>query len=157
MKTYKLERCCILPVDIDAAWQFFSDPQNLDRISPRDMDFRIMSQDLPPKIYSGLTIQYTVAPLWGIRMKWLSKIKAVQEPYFFIDEQLEGPYAYWQHAHRFESLGSQTRMTDTVDYAIPYAALGMLANKLIVRKKLEYIFDYRAEAIDKLFPQSVQL
>ncbi len=151
MKVYNLERKSTLPITIDKAWSFFSDPKNLAKITPDSMNFEILTKDLPPSIYSGLLVQYTVTPLLGLKMKWLTEIKHVNKPFYFIDEQKSGPYTLWYHEHSFSENGSQTIMTDKVSYALPFSILGNISHSIFVRKKIESIFDHREKVIADLF------
>jgi ligand-binding SRPBCC domain-containing protein len=153
MKTYELYRETVLPISLLEAWDFFSNPFNLAKITPSDMGFKVVSKNLPQQIHNGLTIQYIVKPLAGIPLKWVSQISAVNAPYMFVDEQLKGPYAYWHHEHTFEEFDGKVLMKDKVIYAIPLGFLGRIANKLIVRNKLEHIFNYRTTQILKLFKE----
>lgn len=151
MKKYELYRETVLPVTMLEAWDFFSNPSNLSKITPSEMDFQVITKNLPQQIHNGLIIEYVVKPLVGIPLKWISQITMVNAPYSFVDEQLKGPYAYWHHEHTFEEKGGKVLMKDKVTYAVPFGVLGQLVNKLIVRKKLEQIFDYRTTQIQNLF------
>jgi ligand-binding SRPBCC domain-containing protein len=151
MKKYELYRETILPITLSEAWTFFSNPYNLSKITPVEMDFKVVSKNLPQEIHNGLTIEYTVRPLAGIPLKWLSQISSVNVPYMFVDEQLKGPYAYWHHEHLFQEKGDKVLMIDKVTYGISFGWLGRLANRLMVRKKLEQIFNYRTEQISSIF------
>jgi ligand-binding SRPBCC domain-containing protein len=151
MKVFTLNKEILLPIPIKQAWSFFSNPVNLKRITPPEMNFDIISGNLPEKIFSGLMIQYSVSPLKGIKMKWLSEIKHVNEPFSFTDEQRSGPYSFWYHQHSFAEMGSNTRMTDLVYYSLPFFAIGSIAHSLFIRKKLEHIFNYRTKAIFDIF------
>lgn len=151
MKKYELYRETVLPITSLEAWDFFSNPSNLAKITPVEMDFKVMTKDLPAHIHNGLVIEYLVRPLAGIPLKWISQIRAVNAPYSFVDEQLKGPYAYWHHEHIFEEKGGSVLMKDKVTYAISLGWLGQLINQLIVRKKLDQIFDYRTEQVKAIF------
>jgi ligand-binding SRPBCC domain-containing protein len=153
MYKYQLVRQTILPVRIDEAWAFFSNPANLAIITPPEMDFRVVSKDLPLQIYNGLKISYTVRPLANIPLAWLSEISSVNAPHMFVDEQLKGPYAYWHHEHTFEEQGGVTLMKDIVTYALPLGVIGRMVNRAVVAKKLAHIFDYRAAKIKDLFKE----
>lgn len=153
MKTYELYRETVLPISLLEAWDFFSNPFNLAKITPNDMGFKVVSKNLPKQIHNGLTIQYIVKPLAGIPLKWVSQISAVNAPYMFVDEQLKGPYAYWHHEHTFEEFEGKVLMKDKVIYAVPLGILGRIANTLIVRNKLEHIFNYRTTKILELFKE----
>jgi ligand-binding SRPBCC domain-containing protein len=137
----------MLPVPIAKAWKFFSNPLNLEKITPPDMSFSVLTPNLPGKIYSGMMIQYAVTPLLGIKMNWLTEIKHVREPYYFIDEQRAGPYSLWYHEHSFTESGENTWMKDEVFYSLPLAFVGSFAHSLFVRRKIERIFDHREKVI----------
>ena len=153
MKTYELYRETVLPISLLEAWDFFSNPFNLAKITPDDMGFKVVSKNLPKQIHNGLMIQYIVKPLAGIPLKWVSQISAVNAPYMFVDEQLKGSYAYWHHEHTFEEFEGKVLMKDKVIYAVPLGILGRIANTLIVRNKLEHIFNYRTTKILELFKE----
>lgn len=151
MKKYQLYRETILPITLLEAWDFFSNPSNLSKITPAEMEFKVVTSNLPQHIHNGLMIEYVVRPLAGVPLKWLSQISSVNAPHSFVDEQLKGPYAYWHHKHTFEEKDGKVLMKDHVTYAISFGWLGRLANALIVRSKLEQIFDYRTAQILNIF------
>ncbi len=145
MPIYQLARTQTISLGIEACWGFFSDPRNLRKITPPEMNFRI-KRELPPAVYPGLMIEYTVAPLLGIPLTWLTEIVQVDAPHRFVDEQRVGPYAIWHHEHSFRALSAQaTEMHDLVTYMPPFGPLGALLNGLVIRQQLEKIFDYRAQ------------
>ncbi len=151
MKKYELYRETILPITLLEAWDFFSNPSNLSKITPVEMDFKVVTKGLPRHIHNGLIIEYVVRPLASVPLKWLSQISSVNAPHSFVDEQLKGPYAYWHHEHTFEEKDGKVLMIDKVTYAVPFGIFGQLANKLIVRSKLEEIFNYRTDRILEIF------
>jgi hypothetical protein len=91
--------------------------------------------------------------LHGIPVHWQTEICAWNPPYFFVDEQIKGPYREWRHTHRFEAHGSRTMMTDEVQYALPFGVLGRIVHALKVRRDVIRIFDYRRLQIDARFGQ----
>lgn len=139
------------PVSIDVLWKFISSPNNLNLITPPNMQFVIKTKELPEEIYSGLEINYTVSPILNIPLSWTTKILEVKEPYFFIDTQLKGPYAYWQHKHTLKEISGGTEMQDEITYRVPFFFVGDIANKIFVRKKLESIFHYRQLKMEAIF------
>lgn len=151
MKVHVFKREMIIPVSVSEAWDFFSDPRNLKKITPPEMNFKILTKNLPDRIYSGLLIKYSLTPVFGIKANWVTEIKNVKENEFFIDQQLEGPYALWEHKHSFIPCKEGTMMKDEVRYALPLSFLGDIAHLLFVRKKLEAIFNYRSDVISKLW------
>jgi ligand-binding SRPBCC domain-containing protein len=103
MTLHMLEQEQRLPITLDAAWEFFSSPRNLDEITPDALGFKIVS--LPgEKMYEGQIITYKVKILPGIWVPWVTEIKAVDEGKSFVDEQRFGPYQFWHHRHSFEEM-----------------------------------------------------
>jgi ligand-binding SRPBCC domain-containing protein len=148
---YHLHKSQQLYCDIETAWHFFSSPSNLSRITPDDMRFNVLS-DLPDgSIYEGMIIDYKVSPLLGIPMQWKTLISSVNDHQNFTDVQLKGPYKLWNHFHEFISNEQGVLMKDTVEYALPLSFIGKIAHTLIIRKKLEQIFDFRYEVCEALF------
>ena len=147
---YQLKRTQFVKTDMKTCWDFFSRPDNLKKITPEYMGFDI-KVDLPEKMYEGLMIEYTVKPVLGIPMTWVTEIKTVKDNLFFVDEQRKGPYKIWHHEHHFKEVDGGIEMTDIVSYEIPLGIIGRLAHYLFVRKKLESIFNYRIQMIDEIF------
>ena len=105
--------------------------------------------ELPEKMYEGLMIEYTVKPLLGIPMNWITEIKTVKELEFFVDEQRKGPYKIWHHEHHFKEVEGGVEMIDIVSYELPLGFLGKIMHPILVRKKLEEIFDYRFRTVEE--------
>ena len=153
MKVYTLYREQYLPISIETAWAFFSSAKNLDKITPPEMGFEIVSRLSDEPVHSGMLIKYTVKPLWGIKMNWVTQILDVSAPHSFTDRQIKGPYKLWEHTHHFHSVIGGVKMTDEVKYSLPLSWLGVLAHSLVVKNKLTQIFDFRSATLNKLFGQ----
>lgn len=150
MTVHTLEQEQRLPITLDAAWEFFSSPRNLDEITPCELGFKIVS--LPgEKIYEGQIITYKVMIVPGIWVPWVTEIKAVDERKSFVDEQRFGPYKFWHHRHTFEEIRGGVLMRDLVHYGLGFGPLGAIAHGLFVRSKLEMIFEFRRETLVKRF------
>ncbi|MBX9783672.1 MAG: SRPBCC family protein [Chitinophagaceae bacterium] len=150
-KVYTLQSVEKIPVSIDTAWDFFSNPANLQAITPKEMGFEIISKFHGGRMYAGQIIEYKVRPLPGIPIYWMTEITHVEEKKYFVDEQRFGPYSLWHHQHQFKAIDGGMEMTDIVHYKIPFWVLGDVANSLFVKKQLEGIFNYRVEAVERLF------
>lgn len=148
---YTLELEQELPVSLNEAWEFFSSPANLEKITPGHMKFEITSGK-PDLMYAGQIISYRVSPFPGITTNWVTEITQVQSPVYFVDEQCLGPYAMWHHEHRFEKTNNGTRMTDKITYKLPLGFIGHLAHTLFVGKQLRNIFEYRYQMLQVFFP-----
>lgn len=153
MKLYQLSRTQYLPISLEAAWQFFSSPNNLRLITPASLNFTITS-DLPAKMYAGQLISYQVSPFLGIPVQWVTEITHVREPYYFVDEQRFGPYRMWHHQHIFTMTERGVEMQDLVHYVLPMGILGQLLHEVMIRKRLEEIFDFRYRILTERFGQS---
>jgi ligand-binding SRPBCC domain-containing protein len=153
MKIYHLHREQYLNISQQEAWNFFSSANNLSKITPPEMSFKILSEIKDVTVYSGMEIDYIVKPLFGIPLRWKTLIDEVNEPEFFSDKQLKGPYKLWEHSHRFTITEKGLLMIDDVKYQLYFYILGELAHWLFVRKKVEQIFDFRFQALEKYFNQ----
>ena len=152
MKTYLLKTEQAIPVTLEKAWDFFSSPLNLAKITPDDMQFVVTSDyTADTKVYAGMIITYKISPLLGIKMNWMTEITHVKEGGYFVDEQRFGPYALWHHQHHFKEIEGGIIMTDILNYAIPFGGIGRLTNALFVGKKIRQIFEFRRRAIEELF------
>lgn len=152
MAFYQFQREQYIKSSISEVWDFISTPQNLQRITPAYMGFDICTPDLPNSIYEGMIIAYKVRPVLGIPTTWVTEITHVVPQKYFVDEQRVGPYKLWHHEHHIEEVENGVLMKDIVSYSPPFGLLGQLANAVLIRKKLEEIFNYRMKAFDEIFP-----
>ncbi|TWJ04315.1 ligand-binding SRPBCC domain-containing protein [Mucilaginibacter frigoritolerans] len=152
MKTYTLKTEQAIPISLEDAWNFFSSPLNLAKITPKEMNFVVTSDyTADTKMYPGMIITYIVSPVLGIKMNWMTEITHVKEGEYFVDEQRFGPYALWHHQHHFKSITGGMLMNDILNYAIPYGIIGRIANTILVENQIKKIFSYREKAIKELF------
>lgn len=140
-----------LNCELQTAWDFFSSPMNLPKITPKDMAFTVVSEQKTDKIFEGMIIDYTVSPLLGIPVKWKTRITEVIPNKSFTDFQEKGPYKLWNHHHEFIPNENGVLMIDKVDYELPMGFLGNFAHALFVKRKLQKIFNYRFHILEKLF------
>lgn len=139
-----------LPITMEKAWEFLSDPKNLKRITPDYMGFDILS-GADRSMFPGQIIQYRLTPILGIPLRWITEITHVQEGTYFVDEQRFGPYTFWHHKHFIHQTANGIMMEDIVDYKLPLGPLGWIAHTLFVRSKVKQIFDYREKALNEIF------
>jgi ligand-binding SRPBCC domain-containing protein len=152
MSTHTITHIQQMPVSIEKAWGFFSSAANLQTITPPDLGFTVISTG-GDTIYPGQIIEYKLKPLLNIPVYWMTEISHVIPKQLFVDEQRFGPYNFWHHQHHFKSIdgGSGTEMTDIVHYRVPFRMLGDLVNRLVVKKQLGTIFEFRKNKIEALF------
>lgn len=153
MRILKQEQ--FLPITLEEAWDFFSNPVNLNEITPDYMTFEITSK-LPAKMYAGMMITYRIKPLLNIPINWCTEITHVDNGNYFIDEQRKGPYRIWHHEHHFKSVKGGVCMTDLLYYDIGKSIFGWIAGKLFVHKKVKDIFEYRRKKLEVIFSTTTQ-
>lgn len=149
-KVFHLEAKQNLPISLTEAWDFFSSPKNLLKITPEKLGFKILS-GADQEMYSGQIIQYSVTPLPLFKAKWVTEIKHVEHKHFFVDEQRYGPYAMWHHKHFFKEIEGGVEVVDIVDYLPPFGILGRIVEPIIVRPKLLEIFEFRNQKLTERF------
>jgi ligand-binding SRPBCC domain-containing protein len=151
MKIYTIKRTQFLPITLKEAWAFFSTPRNLSKITPKEMGFEILYVSGGEKMDTGQIIRYFVRILPFIKIHWVTEIKHVSEPNYFVDEQRFGPYALWHHQHHFKEVDGGVEMIDEVNYAIPFGIIGRLTGWLFVQREVNSIFDYRFKVLEAYF------
>lgn len=144
-----LERVQIIPRPRAEVFAFFEDAHNLERITPPFLRFRVLT---PPPIAmaEGTLIDYRLG-LFGVPLRWRTRIESYVPGESFVDVQLRGPYRLWRHTHTFEDVPGGTKMTDRVEYEIPLGPLGAAARAIFVRRTLDRIFDYRRDVIAGIY------
>ncbi|MDQ3016549.1 MAG: SRPBCC family protein [Bacteroidota bacterium] len=140
-----------LPITLETAWTFFSNPGNLNLITPDKMHFTTLTK-VPDKMHEGLVIKYKIRPMLQIPINWETHIVSVREMESFSDMQMKGPYKVWIHQHNFKTVEGGVLMTDKLTYDIGMGPLGWLAGKLWVDKQVSGIFEYREKKLLEIFP-----
>ena len=136
---------------LEEIWEFISNPKNLQKITPEYMQFRILNDSLPEKMYPGMIIKYSVKPIFKIPTTWVTEITQVRDKEYFVDEQRVGPYAMWHHQHILQKTKDGVMMKDIISYKPPFGIIGALSNKLFIRSKIEEIFEFRNMAFAKRY------
>jgi ligand-binding SRPBCC domain-containing protein len=149
---YLLESSIQVPGRLDEVFRFFSDPRNLELITPPFIRFRIVTPTVP-EMHEGALIDYALR-IRGLPLRWRSEITTWDPPHRFVDTQVHGPYRRWVHEHRFTGLGEETLVEDRVEYSVPG---GRVVHRLFVRRDVERIFAYRATALQQLLTSKRQL
>ena len=152
MKSYHLKFQQNLPLSLSEAWNFFSSPLNLAKITPSDMAFKVTSDlNLEQKMYPGMIITYKVSPITGITLNWMTEITQVEHEKYFIDEQRFGPFKFWHHQHHFKAITNGVEITDILTYGLPLGFIGEIAHQLFIANKLKETFNYREKKTIELF------
>ena len=151
MKIFIFRRDQYLPISVEEAWAFFSLPANLAKITPPDVKFETLTDLGDKKLEDGMRIHYRLRPLMNIPLSWETEIREVNPPNKFMDKQMKGPYAFWEHTHTFIKVSGGVKMTDEVRYALPFGWLGVLMHPVLVKSKLDGIFRFRESTLVKMF------
>jgi ligand-binding SRPBCC domain-containing protein len=146
--TYQLNREQFIPRPLAEVFPFFADAGNLEAITPAFLNFRILTLR-PIPMHPGALIDYQIK-LFGLPLKWRTRIEEFEPPHRFVDVQLRGPYKLWHHTHEFREADGGTLMTDRVRYQLYLGPLGRLAHVLWVQRTLLRIFDHRRQTIERL-------
>ena len=149
MKVYSLHYKQIVNRPLDDVFDFFSNPENLSKITPKKLDFNIMTPS-PIKMINGQLIDYTIR-LFGIRIHWRTLITDYNPPNSFIDQQIKGPYLLWHHEHLFKEVENGVEIVDIIHYTIPLGIIGRFLHWAWIKKDLENIFSYRKNIINEIF------
>jgi ligand-binding SRPBCC domain-containing protein len=145
-RVHLLERTQRVDLPVDRAFDFYGDAHNLERITPPWLGFEVTTPG-PIEMGVGTLIEYRLR-LHRVPVRWRTRIEAWEPPQRFVDMQIRGPYSLWEHTHTFEKDGPEaTIIRDRVRYSIPFGPLGELAERLLVRRDLKQIFDYRRDAV----------
>ena len=148
MAEHTLTRTLTLALPRRQIFEFFADAGNLERITPPELNFHIVTPQ-PIEIRRGALIDYKLR-LRGLPITWRTEISIWDPPNEFVDRQLSGPYRQWIHRHTFTELGPEkTLIEDEVRYRLPLEPLGNVAH-FIVRRELAYIFDFRQKAVAEM-------
>ncbi|PZR19600.1 MAG: cell division inhibitor [Flavobacterium psychrophilum] len=149
---YTFKRTQKFTASIQEVWGFISTPKNLAVITPPSMGFKTLSGD-EREMFSGQIIHYTVTPLFGFKIEWVTEITHVVNNEHFVDEQRYGPYKFWHHKHFLKEIPGGVEMEDIIHYKVPFGILGRIAHPFLVQPKLNEIFDYREKKLKELFGQ----
>lgn len=151
-RLHQLSRTQLVGRPLPEVFAFFSDASNLDALTPPFLHFRILTP-MPVELRVGAQLDYQLS-LFGVPVRWRTRISDWQPQERFVDEQESGPYALWRHTHEFEARGGSTLMRDVVDYSEPLGPVGTVAHVLFVRRTLDRIFNFRRDAILRLLDRS---
>ncbi|HUV29610.1 MAG TPA: SRPBCC family protein [Acidobacteriota bacterium] len=149
MKIYSIRREQFVQRSLDDVFRMFERPEDLSLITPPSMDFILLSPR-PIEKKAGTLMDFAVR-VFGVRFHWMAMITDYQRPYRFVDVQIKGPYTFWHHTHLFDESEKGTNIVDEVRYVLPFGILGRLLHALLVRRRIERIFDYRAKVIARNF------
>lgn len=149
MKTYNINTKQIIKRPLDDVFEFFSRPENLEKITPKNLAFKILTPK-PLVMKQGAVIDYTIK-LFKMPIHWRTLITSYEPNHMFVDEQMKGPYSLWHHTHIFKETDEGVEILDNVVYAIPFGIIGRILHYLWIKRDLKNIFEYRKTIINQVF------
>lgn len=149
MKTYEINTTQFIEKPLETVFNFFSKPENLERITPENLSFKVLTPT-PIKMEKGALIDYTIR-IVVVPIHWRTYISKYDPPYEFVDEQVKGPYAFWHHTHTFKEVDGGVEINDKVKYAIPMGILGRFMHAVYIKNNLKKIFSHRKAVIENVF------
>lgn len=144
---YTLYREQYVTATLADAWAFLRNPVNLNKITPDDLHFKIVSP-VPRTMFNGLIIEYRIRIPWLGMHKWVAEIKHIKEMHSFVDEQRIGPYRFWYHYHELIEQGDKVKIIDKVYYEVPFGPIGRVMHFLFIQKTLARIFHFRKQQLE---------
>ena len=151
MSFTQIKRKQLLKSNIETIWKFMSSPSNLSKITPKNMLFKITSDNSNEDMYEGMIITYKVAPILGIPLDWITEITHIKKNKFFVDEQKLGPYKLWHHQHKFFETKEGIIMEDIITYIPPLGIIGIIGDILFIKREVNKIFDHRKIILNDKF------
>ncbi len=148
---HRLEQTVTVDRPLAQVFPFFSDPRNLERLTPPFLRFQVLAMSGGDRAHEGQVIDYRLR-VRGLPLRWRTLITRWDPPHGFVDVAAHSPYAFWHHTHRFRPKGRRTEMTDTVLFSLPFHPLGEWLAGRLVQADVEQIFAYRSRAIAEIFP-----
>jgi ligand-binding SRPBCC domain-containing protein len=148
-RRFVFEKTTFIDAPLADVFEFFSAPQNLGRITPPEMRFRIL-EGPNRRLRQDDRITYSMR-IWGVPVRWRTHITLWREGEAFADLQERGPYRHWLHTHTFREKDGRVEMHDRVEYELPFGALGAIFGGWMVRRQIEAIFSFREKVIHEVF------
>lgn len=130
-----------MPVSVERLDAWHRRPGALQRLSPpwERVEVESRRDDIDPGTRRHLRVGR-----WPFRSRWVAEHRPLDDGRGFRDVQVEGPFARWEHEHRFESRDEDSSiLEDRVEYALPLGALGQAVAGRWIRRQLERAFSYR--------------
>jgi ligand-binding SRPBCC domain-containing protein len=145
MADYVMERRVWLPRPRPEVFAFFADPANLALVNPPGSGFAWLAPP-PASLAAGAVLDFRVR-LGGVPVRWRVFVREFDPPSRFVDAQLWGPFARWEHRHVFVEGPPEgpvgTWVEDRVTYRLPGGALGRMAHRLGAGRRIARVFEYR--------------
>jgi ligand-binding SRPBCC domain-containing protein len=137
------ERSVFIEAPVERVFAFHERPDALELLTPPGQEIQMLRRG--GGLRAGAEVEFLV-PVGLFRMRWLARHTAYERDRLFVDEQVSGPFAKWKHCHQFRAEGVGCRLTDSVDFELPFAPLSEWVAGWAVRRRLASLFQYRHAA-----------
>lgn len=148
MHIARFKKSVWLSAPIERVFEFHENPHNIRKISPGSM--KVQSVDADDKAVAGARFSLE-ATQYGLPISWIGEWESVESPHCLVDLAVKSPFKFFRHTHAFRAEGWGTRMTDCVEYALPFGPLGAIAAESGARVALMILFRARHRATVRYF------
>jgi ligand-binding SRPBCC domain-containing protein len=126
---------------------FFAEPRNLERLTPPGLRLRVLTP--PGPLAAGAVVDVRLSWL-GLPLTWRAYVREFDPPYRFVDVQVRGPWARWEHRHQFLEERGGTWVEDRVSYRLPLGPLGRLVHGALVHRQLRAAWAFRQRRLGEI-------
>ena len=102
-----------------------------------------------PNLLPGAQAIIETKVLGLFSFRWLAEHTLYDPPRMFQDVQLSGPFKKWTHTHIVTAHADGAILRDEIEYTAPLGPLGRLMAPIVVRPRLERLFEFRHQATQK--------
>ena len=136
--TYKSE--LEVPVPVDQLFSWHENPGAFERLTPPFEPVKVKKRK--GGIDGGeVHLQMNLGP---IPLPWVARHHNYIKNEQFLDEQVSGPFASWNHAHLFEKIDAKSsKLIDKIDYKLPFGTVGKTFGGAFAEQKIKQMFAYR--------------
>ena len=137
----KFRKSTLIKASQQTVFGFHELPDAFERLLPPWEDAQILEKADITQIGSRAVIQQNLLGLFPSR--WIAEHTRYEPPNMFEDVQVSGPFKAWRHRHIVEPHKDGALLVDDIEYEPPGWLIGRMAAPLLIRPKLEKMFDFR--------------
>lgn len=145
--THQIEHTVTLPVSPELAFRWYTELDNVRRMTPPELHLRILKAETP--LAAGSRVLFSIRPKFlPFEINWLLQIEAFETGRRFSERLLKGPFDHWVHSHEFTPLpDGGCRIIDRIEWAGPTILLRAVASDDYINSKLLETFHHREAVI----------
>ncbi len=142
----QFEYSSFIDAPVEVVFAFHQRPDAIELLTPPERNIEVVHRS--GGIEAGAIVEFLI-PVGPFRIRWLAHHIAYEKNRVFIDEQRKGPFAAWVHAHHFAVEGEGTRLTDSIEFAMPGGRMVEAVAGRWIKRDLRRMFEYRHEVTKK--------